>query len=157
MKELSRQEAYSRAAALCSKSEKCVSDIRKKLYDWHVEEEEHEVVIETLIENKYIDEERFAEYYVRDKFRFNGWGKIKIRHHLNQKKIPSYCIEKAISAINKEEYIHNLLKALNGKNKTIKTSDEFERRQKLMRFAAGRGYTLDEINQALDEIFSMSQ
>lgn len=152
MLQLSLQEAYSRAATLCSKREKCVVDIRKKLLDWHVEKDDHDVIINTLIENKYIDEERFATYFVRDKYRFNGWGKVKIRYHLSGKQIPPGYIDKAIEEIDQDEYFSNLKRALQSKYKSLKTKNQVERRQKLMRFAAGRGYTLDEINHVLDEL-----
>ena len=152
MKEYSKQEAYSRATALCSKSEKCMSDVRKKLFDWHVEQEDHDDVINSLVDNKYINEERFATYYVRDKYRFNGWGKIKIRHHLSQKQIPSYLIDEAMLEIDSEVYGEKLQHALSIKNRSIKTEDNYERRHKLMRFAAGRGFSLDEINKALDDM-----
>ncbi|MDA3853735.1 MAG: regulatory protein RecX [Bacteroidales bacterium] len=152
MKEYSKKEAYSRATALCSKSEKCISDIRKKLYDWELDAEEHDVVIDALIDNKYIDEERFATYYVRDKYRFNGWGRVKIRHNLSQKQVPSYLIDEAMEEIDSEVYDEKLQHALSIKKRSIKTEDNYERRHKLMRFAAGRGFSLDEINKALDKL-----
>ncbi len=145
-------DAYSRATTLCSKGEKCIADIRKKLYDWKLEAEHHDAVIDALLENKYIDEERFAHYFVRDKYRFNGWGKIKMRHHLSQKKIPSYLIEQAFGEIDEDDYMERLNHALTVKNRSIKTEDFYERKNKLMRFAAGRGFSPDEINKALDMI-----
>lgn len=150
MKEYSKQEAYSRATALCSKSEKCISDIRKKLFDWHVEQDDHNEVIDDLVTNKYINEERFATYYVRDKYRFNGWGRVKIHHHLSQKQIPSALIESALEEIDGEVYKEKLQHALAIKNRSIKTADKYERRNKLMRFAAGRGFSMEEIKRALD-------
>lgn len=152
MKELSKEEAYSRATALCSKSEKCVSDIRKKLYDWHIDADQHDEVIDRLIDNKYIDEERFAHYFVRDKYRFNRWGRVKIRYHLSQKRIPSFLLDQALSEIDEEVYEEILLKALQTKMRSIKVDQSFEVRQKLMQFAAGRGFTPDEINRGIDEI-----
>ena len=151
---MTEKEAYSRASALCSKSEKCMSDIRKKLFDWHVELEEHDAVIDALVENKYIDEERFATYFVRDKHRFNGWGRVKIRHHLSQKKIPSYLIEQAFEEIKESAYMEMLSHALEVKNRSVKAENTYERRVKLMRFAAGRGYTPDEISKALEDLLS---
>ncbi len=152
MKEYSKQEAYSRATALCSKSEKCVSDIRKKLFDWHVERVDHDGVINLLIDNKYINEERFALYFVRDKYRFNGWGRVKIRYQLSLKQIPSDFIEEAMNTIDDELYAEKLRHALEIKNRGITTGDQYERRQKLMRFAAGRGFSSDEIIRELDAL-----
>lgn len=149
---MTEKEAYSRATILCSKSEKCMSDIRKKLFDWHVEPEDHDAVIDALVDNKYIDEERFATYFVRDKYRFNGWGRIKMSHHLSQKRIPSYLIEQAFEEIEEDVYKEMLHHALEVKNRSVKAENNFERRMKLMRFAAARGFTPDEINKALESI-----
>ena len=149
---MTQQEAYSRATTLCSKSEKCVSDIRKKLYDWHVEVPIHEAVIDALIDNKYIDEERFAIYFVRDKYRFNQWGRVKIKYHLYQKGISSELIDKALAEIDAEVYDDILKHALEIKNRSLKTEDKYERRHKLMAFAAGRGFTPDEVMSALDDM-----
>jgi len=154
---MNSKEAYSRATALCSKSEKCISDIRKKMFDWHVDQDDHDAVIDALVENKYIDEERFAMYFVRDKFRFNGWGRVKIKHHLSQKQIPSYLIDQAISEIEADVYMESLKHALEVKNRSIKSEDKYERRNKLMRFAAGRGFTPDEVNTLLDGVITKSE
>lgn len=151
---MNSKEAYSRATALCSKSEKCMSDIRKKLFDWHIDLEDHDAVIDDLVENKYIDEERFATYFVRDKFRFNGWGRVKIKHHLAQKRIPSYLIDQAMSEIETDVYMESLKHALEVKNRSIKSEDKYERHNKLMRFAAGRGFTPDEVNAVLDSVIT---
>lgn len=147
---MNSKEAYSRATALCSKTEKCISDIRKKLYDWKLEAEEHDEVIDILIEHKYIDEVRFSAYFVRDKYRFNGWGRVKIKHHLSQKRIPAYLIDQAMSEIDEKVYMETLSHALAVKNRSVKSEDKYERRNKLMRFAAGRGFTPDEVMKALD-------
>lgn len=152
MNEISSKEAYSRATGLCSKSEKCLSDIRKKLYDWHVDADEHNAILDRLVDNKYIDEERFAAFFVRDKFRFNHWGRVKIKYHLSQKGISSHDQALAFEEINEEEYSAGLIKALTTKNRSIRTDDIYERKQKLMRFAAGRGFTSSEINIALDDL-----
>ncbi len=151
---MNANEAYSRATALCSKSEKCVSDIRKKLYDWQIEIENHNAILDALVENRYIDEERFTRYFVRDKYRFNGWGKVKIRHQLSQKQIPNYLIEQAFAEIDVEDYSEKLVSILHTKNRSIKTEDKYERRNKLMRFAAGRGFSLDEIQRALGNLLN---
>ena len=147
-------EAYSMATALCSKSEKCIADIRKKLYDWQIEVENHDAILEALVENRYIDEERFTRYFVRDKYRFNGWGKIKIRHHLVQKQIPNHLIEQAFAEIDVDDYSEKLISILQTKNRSIKTEDKYERRNKLMRFAAGRGFSLDEIQLTIDNLLN---
>ncbi|HKK82055.1 MAG TPA: regulatory protein RecX, partial [Prolixibacteraceae bacterium] len=93
------KKALSKCMALCSKSEKCISDIRKKLSNWQLPEEETQQVIDNLIDEKFIDEQRFAESFMRDKFRFNHWGKIKIIYHLKAKGISSGDIAHGINEI----------------------------------------------------------
>ncbi|NOZ34188.1 MAG: hypothetical protein GXO80_02695 [Chlorobi bacterium] len=78
-KYITYQKALNKAMYLCSKAEKCKSDIRKKLYEWKANPDEYDNIINQLEEQKFIDEVRFVKYYVRDKFEFNKWGKIKIK------------------------------------------------------------------------------
>ncbi len=154
MPKYSKQEAYARATALCSRGEKCVSDLYQKLRDWQVEEDFHHEIIQALLEDKYIDEERFALYFSQDKCRFNGWGKIKIRHHLLAKGIAKGLIDKALDGIDEKDYARILLKTLQGKNRTLKDANAYERRQKLMRFGLGRGFSAEEIKKAFVIVLS---
>ena len=70
----------------CSKAEHCIDDVRQKLWTWKVPTEEHDDIINTLIDNNFINEQRYAEAFVKDKFRFNHWGRIKISLMLRAKK-----------------------------------------------------------------------
>lgn len=144
--------AYDKAAALCSRSEKCTSEIQEKLELWGLPREEWEPVIEKLIAEKYIDDERFARAYVKDKFRFNHWGKQKIEYMLRTKKISQEILELAFEEIEDEGYADELLKLLADKAKTIKVKDQYDKRNKLMRFAMGRGFESGKIYAALKEL-----
>ena len=151
---MSYQNALSRAAALCSRSEKCISDIRKKLYDWKLNPDDHDRLIEYLVCEKYIDEERFTRFYVRDKFRFNQWGKLKIRYRLFGKGIPENIIQTALfEEIDQEEYQKLAYDLAKSKLKYIKAEDAFERKGKLMRFLSGKGFEPDLINKISDVLF----
>ncbi|MDO9615237.1 MAG: regulatory protein RecX [Bacteroidota bacterium] len=103
-------------------------------------------------EEKYINEERFARAYVKDKFRFNHWGKQKIEYMLRAKKIDQEILELAFEEIEEEGYADELLKLLTDKEKTIKSKDKFDKRNKLMRFAMGRGFESGKIYAALKEL-----
>lgn len=144
--------AYDKAAYLCSKSEHCTSDIQEKLKLWGVSPEDADVVIEKLIAEKYIDDERFARAYAKDKSRFNRWGKQKIAFMLRNKKIAPEIIRLAFEEIEDESYSDQLLKLLTDKAKTIKSENKFDRRAKLMRFAMGRGFEAEQINKALQKL-----
>jgi regulatory protein len=144
--------AYNKAALLCSKSEKCSSEILNKLKLWGLSSEESEPVLELLIAEKYLDNERFARAYVKDKFRFNHWGKQKIAYLLRAKNIPSEILELAFEEIAEESYADNLRRLLADKEKTIKAKDKYDKRNKLMRFALGRGFETDNIYAVLKDL-----
>ncbi len=145
------QKALNKAMYLCSKAEKCKFDIRKKLYDWKVNPYEHDKIINQLEEQKFIDEERYVKYYVRDKFEFNKWGKIKIRTMLFQKNIPENLINNALSELSEKKYIETLEYLLKQKRKSIINEDKFKQKQKLIRFAASRGFEPDLILKILEK------
>lgn len=144
--------AYDKAAVLCSKSEKCTSEIQDKLKLWGLSSDESEPVIKKLISEKYLDNERFARAYAKDKFRFNRWGKQKIEYMLRAKKINQETVKLALEEITDEGYSDELLNLIAIKEKTIKAKDQYDKRNKLMRFAMGRGFESGKIYAALKEL-----
>lgn len=150
MKELTVQEAFDKAAAYCSAAECCTSDIRRKLDKWGLGKEEEEEVLARLRAENFIDEGRFCRCFVRDKFRNNQWGRIKIAHALMLKGIPEACRREALGEIEEEEYVRVLRKLLRGKSPQVKADSDRERTGKLVRFALGRGFETDVIMRCLD-------
>lgn len=144
--------AFNKAAVLCSQSEKCTSEIQEKLKLWGLNDDDSQSVIDELKREKYIDDERFARAYVKDKFRFNRWGKQKIEFMLRAKKIDQEILALAFEEIEEEGYADELLKLLEDKAKTIKAKDQYDKRNKLMRFAMGRGFESGKIYAALKEL-----
>jgi len=144
--------AFDKAAFLCSRSEHCASDVREKLKLWGLSAEDAELVIIKLVEEKYIDDERFARAYVKDKFRFNHWGKQKIAFMLRSKNISSEIMELAFEEIEDECYSDELRKILTDKEKSVKAKDKYDKRNKLMRFAMGRGFESSQISAVLKEL-----
>ena len=144
--------AYDKAAFLCSKSEHCTSEIRQKLKLWGVSAEDSDLVIEKLTAEKYIDDERFARAYVKDKFRFNHWGKQKIAYMLKSKNISSDILELAFEEIEEDGYSDELRKLLTDKLKSTKGKDKYDLRNKLTRFAMGRGFESGQIYAVLKEL-----
>ena len=141
-----------KARNLCSRSEKCVFDIRKYVSKNDISEIEIEKTIEILITEKYIDEARYTGFFVNDKLKFNKWGKIKIRHTLRQKKINENHKTKAITNIDNDVYLDTLKSIIRQKNKTIKSKDSIKVKTSLIRFAAGRGFEYDLILDILKEV-----
>jgi regulatory protein len=155
-KEISKESALSKAMFICSRQEKCNFDIRKKLRDWNISSDDQDEVIQTLIEEKFLNEERYTNFYVRDKFRFNKWGRIKISHHLRQKQISESLIETALQQLNSEEYLENLNDILKTKMRSTKEDDLYQLKAKLFRFAQGRGFeaqlSLKQIEKLISEL-----
>lgn len=144
--------ALKRAAALCSSREQCSSNIRDKLLSWKVSEKNTQEIIDELIKEKFIDDQRYAIFYVRDKFRFNGWGKIKLRLMLGQRGIKETYIEEALNKIDPDLYLQTCERLLAEKSATLKETNLFKRKGKLYRYAAQRGFESDLIHQILSYI-----
>ena len=144
--------AYNKAAFLCSRSEHCASEIQEKLKTWGLSSEDSEPIIEKLVAEKYLDDERFARAYAKDKFRFNHWGKQKIAYMLRSKNISSEIMELAFEEIEDEGYSDELRKILTDKEKSVKAKDKYDKRNKLMRFAMGRGFESGQIYAVLKEL-----
>ncbi|MBO7337213.1 MAG: regulatory protein RecX [Paludibacteraceae bacterium] len=151
--ELNKEQALNRASGLCVKSEHCESDIRLKLRQWNVPSCDVDDVIEQLKKHKFIDEQRYARAFVREKSKFNKWGEIKIKHALYAKGIDDETINEALEEnIDKDSESENLVALLKNKRKSIKDDDRQAVRVKLIRFAASRGYSMDQISKALKEV-----
>ena len=146
-------EALKYSMELCSKSERCRTEVRDKLAGFGVRDGEIEKVLSALEKEKFIDENRYASMFAADKLRFNKWGKIKIRYILYQKKIPSVIIDMALEDIDPEQYEEILRQELSKKMKTIRSGSAWEKRNRLFRFASQRGFESDMIRKVLDMEF----
>lgn len=156
MKEITESEMLQKMASYCSVAERCLQDISKKLDATGLSEEAKENIKLRLVQEKFLDEKRFTRAFVNDKLRFNQWGRVKILSELKKKGIPSLEINEAISGINEREYNNVLQTILKSKNKSIKANNECERFYKLLRFAAGRGFTTQEAGSCLKKILMAS-
>ena len=146
------KKALFKAAALCSQQERCISDIRNKFMKWELSEDECYKAIQYLVDERYIDEQRFSNFYVRDKFRFNGWGKIKIKYHLKNKNIENTIIDIALEEIDSSEYLIKLAELLLGKKKQIKKKEPWQINAALARFGQSRGFEPHLVFQCINNI-----
>jgi len=151
-KKIPTKQALEKAQNLCAQKEKCIKDIKQKFYQWGINKNDFEPLITNLIEDKFIDEERFAKAFAKEKFRFNKWGKVKIEFTLKQKNIPEDYIQKGLNEIPLYEYHQVLEKELIKKLKSLKDTDEFTIKSKLVRFAVSRGF---ENGKVFDMVNSM--
>ena len=134
------EDFFLKASYYCSLSEHCIQKVREKLVQWEAPKEFIQPIIDKLVEGDYINEERFARAFVKDKFRFNHWGRIKITTHLRVLSISSDIIAKAIGEIDEDEYAEILDETVEKKRKTIKKGTDYEIRAKLLRPALSRGF-----------------
>ena len=103
-----------------------------------------------LIKERYVDDERYAQAFVKDKIRYNKWGRRKVEQALWQKHIGEDIRNRVLDEVDDDEYLSVLRPLLKQKRKTIKANSDYELNQKLMRFAVGRGFTFDIIRQCID-------
>ena len=146
------QKNLDRAARLCSAREKCSHEVEVKLHSWGMSEQEIQRALRFLEEQKFIDDTRYAGYFVRDKLQFNQWGKLKIRHALRQKHVDEKIVDEALQHIDPEHYRGILDALLEKKVKSLGKEPPPQRKAKLMRFAAQRGFTSGEVYEAMDRL-----
>ena len=151
-KKYSYEEALHRVAAMCSMAEKSECDIRNKLFEWDLIPMDIERILSYLKKENYINEERFAAAFVKDKFRFSQWGKVKIAYVLRQKEISNEIINSTLTLIEDEGYYESLLVLLRNKQKSIKSGSSYEKSAKLIRFAQSRGFELDVILKVIKQL-----
>ena len=150
MKQLTPGEALNKAAAYCTLCERCISEVSTKLAAWGVPHGEQQKIIGRLQQEGFIDEARYCRAFVNDKVRFNRWGRIKIRAALSEKRLPRELVNEAIDNINEEEYMSALAEVIAAKRRELKGQDDYVAQQKIMRYAAGRGYEPSLIMKAIN-------
>lgn len=150
MKQKTEQEALITLTALCASSEHCSQEMLDKMTRWQLPEEEQARVMEYLVKNNYIDEERFTHAFVMDKIRYNKWGRRKIEQTLWQKRIPKDIQTKILDEIDENEYLNVLRPLLKSKRRCIQAKNDYELNMKLIKFALSRGFTFELIRQCID-------
>lgn len=149
-KEMTEQEAYLQLAALCAQAEHCQQEMRDKMRRWELDETVQNRIIDRLIKERYVDDERYARAFVKDKIRYNKWGRRKVQQALWMKRIDADIQQLVLDEIDEKEYLDVLRPLLKQKRKSIKAESDYELNQKLLRFALGRGFGFDIIRQCLD-------
>ena len=149
-KEKTEEEAFLQLAALCANAEHCQYEMLEKMKRWELSEEAQARVMAQLIEERYVDDRRYARAFVKDKIRYNKWGRRKVQQGLWMKRIDKEIQDEVLNEIDEKEYLNVLKPLLKQKRKSIKANSDYELNQKLVRFAYGRGFTFDIIRQCLD-------
>lgn len=150
MKEVTEQGAYLQLAQLCARSEHCQYDMLEKMRRWEMSDEAQARVMQRLISERYVDDERYARAFVKDKIRYNKWGRRKVEQALWQKHIDKNIQQQVLNDVDDQEYLDVLRPLLKQKRKSTKAASDYELNQKLVRLALSRGFTYDIIRQCLD-------
>ena len=139
-KPLTPDQVLDKMAKYCAYQERCVKDVRDKLKTFDILEEEKTKILDYLLDNRFVNDERFAKSFVRGKINQSGWGVNKIRFHLIQKGIDKDIIDEAIGQTDNEVYRQRLIDILKTKSKTIKADSDFEKKRKLAAYAMQKGF-----------------
>ena len=150
MKQKTEQDAYLTLAALCAQAEHCQYEMLEKMRRWELDDEAQARVMQRLVSERYVDDERYARAFVKDKVRYNKWGRRKVEQALWQKHIDEDIRQQVLDEIDDEEYISVLRPLLKQKRRSTKAANDYQLNQKLMRFALGRGFTFDIIRQCIN-------
>lgn len=146
-----QKKILDRLRGLCSRREYCVADVLKKASDGlEGDRAAAQEVVDVLVKEKYVDDLRYASAFARDKSAIQGWGEVKIRYMLSAKGVPRDVIDKALEEIDQDKAESRLEKLLQNKMKSLK--DDPQCRLKLLRFALGRGYSYDEVNDVVNSL-----
>ena len=137
-------------AALCAQAEHCQWEMLEKMRRWELPEEEQARVMQRLVSERYVDDERYARAFVKDKVRYNKWGRRKVEQALWQKHIDDDIRQRVLDEVEDDEYLAVLRPLLKQKRKSTMAASDYELNQKLVRFALSRGFTFDIIRQCLD-------
>ena len=149
-KEKTEQEAYLQLAAMCAQAEHCEQEMRDKMRRWAIAPDAQDRVVARLVKERYVDNERYARAFVKDKIRYNKWGRRKVMQALWMKRIDDDIQRSVLDEIDDKEYIDVLVPLLKQKRKTIKAKSDYELNQKLVRFALSRGFDFSIIRQCMD-------
>jgi regulatory protein len=148
-KSVTKEQALQKLKHYCAYQERCHSEVKEKLYTLGVWKKDHDEIIATLIEENYLNEERFAVSYAGGKWRIKQWGRIKIKHELKQKQVSEYCIKKALKQIDEEEYKNVLQKLARQKYDSLKNEQYLVRKKKTIDYLSLKGYEHELISKSL--------
>lgn len=151
-KKLTPSQAKVKAMKFCAYQERSQHELRQKLFEWGLYSTDVEEIIGDMIEQNFLNEERFAKAYAGGKFRMKHWGKVKIEQGLKQHRISTYCIRQGLAEIEPDVYIQALRKILKKKWDQQTDLNDFERRQACGRYALQKGYEWEVIEPLVKDL-----
>ena len=148
---LSTDQALQKARHYCAYQERCHAEVKEKLYSFGLYKNEVEELLSQLIQDDYLNEERFAIQFAGGKYRMRQWGRKKIQYALRQKQVSDYCIRKALQQFEEEDYLETLQQLAVKKWQAVKESggSRYEWMAKTTDFLLQKGYESELIRQAI--------
>jgi regulatory protein len=152
-KQLTKEQALQKARHYCGYQERSHAEAKEKLYSFGLRKQEVEELLAQLIEDDYLNEERFAQQFAGGHFRMKKWGRVKITYELKQKRVSEYCIKKGLKEIDETDYIKTLEKLAGEKWNTLKTETNlFVKLRKTQDYLLQKGYESGLIKEAIGKI-----
>ena len=149
---LSLEQALQKGRHYCGYQERCHQEVKEKLYSFGLRRQDVDAALAPLVEEDYLNEVRFAVQFAGGHFRLKQWGKVKIRYELKQRQISDYCIKKALTGIDEEDYLETLGRLATAKWETLKGETDFARRGKVQGYLVRKGYEQDRITAVIGEL-----
>jgi regulatory protein len=149
---LTKEEALQKLRQYCAYQERSHYEVQQKLYQLGIRKSEHDEVISTLIEEDYLNEERFAKAFAGGKFRMKDWGRKKIYYALKEKKVSEYSIKQAMKEIDEAEYAKNLNELVAEKYESLKDEQYLVRKKKTIDFLIQKGYEYELVSRAVNQL-----
>ena len=150
-KQLTKEQALQKLKHYCAYQERCHYEVKEKLYNLGSWKKDHDEIIAALIEENYLDEERFAIAFAGGKWRMKQWGRIKIKYELKQKQVSEYSIKKALKQIDEEEYTKVLAKLAKERYTSLKSDQQLIRKKKTIDYLTGRGFEMELVRRAVEK------
>ena len=151
-KYVTEEDALKKIKHYCAYQERCHSEVKEKLYSFGLYKQQVENILSKLIEDNYLNEERFAIAFAGGKFRMKHWGRKKIEYELRQKQVSTFCIKLALKAIDEKDYHSSLLKLATSKWNSVSDEVVYARVAKTYAYLLQKGYESSLIQQQLKQI-----
>jgi regulatory protein len=148
-KYLTKEQALQKLRHYCAYQERSHAEVKQKLWDLGVPRSDHDEVISSLIQDDYLNEERFAIQFAGGKFRMKDWGRKKIYYALKEKQVSDYCIKKALKSIDEEAYQKTLKELAEKKYESLKGEQYLIRRKKTIDYLLQKGYEPELVNKVV--------
>lgn len=149
-KYFTKEQALQKLKQYCAYQERCHQEVREKLTSLGIKNAQRDEIIATLIEENYLNEERFAIAFAGGKFRIKQWGRVKIKQELRQRQVSDYCIKKSLSQIEESEYRAVLQKLTLKKYESLAEAEPLMKKKKTIDYLVGRGFESDWVRETVE-------